>query len=45
MKAFFEIMMADYRSEGFSRAEWVKFGIIAPIVLVLLCGLASWIEQ
>jgi hypothetical protein len=45
MKAFFEIMMADYRSEGFSRAEWVKFGVIAPIVLVLLCGLASWIEQ
>ena len=45
MKAFFEIMMADYRSEGFSRAEWVKFGIIAPIVLVLLCGLASWIEK
>jgi hypothetical protein len=45
MKAFFEIMMADYRSEGFSRAEWVKYGIIAPIVLVLLCGLASWIEQ
>ena len=39
MKAFFEIMMADYRSEGFSRAEWVKFGIIAPIVLVLLCAL------
>ena len=28
MKAFFEIMMADYRSEGFSRAEWVKYGII-----------------
>ena len=39
MKAFFEIMMADYRSEGFSRAEWVKFGIIAPIVLILICGL------
>ena len=39
MKAFFEIMMADYRNEGFSRAEWVKFGIIAPIVLILICGL------
>ena len=39
MKAFFEIMMADYRSEGFSRAEWVKYGIIAPIVSILICGL------
>jgi hypothetical protein len=39
MKAFFEIMRADYRSEGFSRAEWVKFGFIAPIVLILICGL------
>ena len=39
MKAFFEIMMADYRSEGFSRADWVKYGIIAPIVLILICGL------
>jgi hypothetical protein len=39
MKAFFEIMMADYRSESFSRAEWVKYGIIAPIVYVLIIAL------
>jgi hypothetical protein len=39
MKAFFEIMMADYRSEGFSRAEWVIYGIIAPIALILICGI------
>ena len=39
MKAFFEIMMADYKAEGFSRAEWVKFGIIAPIVYVLIIAL------
>jgi len=41
MKAFFEIMMADYRSEGFSRAEWVKYGIIAPLLLIIICGLAG----
>lgn len=41
MKAFFEIMMADYRSEGFSRADWVKYGIIAPTLLIIICGLAG----
>ena len=39
MKAFFEIMMQDYRSDGFSLGEWVKYGIVAPLVLILLCGL------
>lgn len=39
MKAFFEIMMADYRSECFSRADWVKYGIIAPIVYVLITAI------
>ena len=41
MKAFFEIMMADYRSEGFSRAEWVKFGIIAPILFVIFLAIVG----
>ena len=41
MKAFFEIMMQDYKAEGFSLSEWVIFGIVAPLVLVLICGLAG----
>ena len=40
MKAFFEIMKQDYKAEGFSLGEWVKYGIVAPLVLILLCGLA-----
>ena len=43
MKAFFEIMMADYRSEGFSRADWVKYGIIAPIIYVILTAIV-WVK-
>jgi len=39
MKAFFEIMKADYQSEGFSRAEWVKYGIIAPLLYVLITAI------
>lgn len=39
MKAFFEIMMRDYQSEGFSRSEWVKYGIIAPLLYVLITAI------
>lgn len=39
MKAFFEIMMRDYQGEGFSRAEWVKYGIIAPLLYVLITAI------
>lgn len=39
MKAFFEIMKQDYKAEGFSLAEWVKFGIIAPLLYVLITAI------
>ena len=39
MKAFFEIMKQDYKAEGFSLVEWVVYGVVAPLVLILLCGL------
>ena len=39
MKTFFEIMMADYRSEGFSRTEWVKYGVIAPLFYILITAI------
>lgn len=33
-------------TEGFSRKEWVIYGIIAPVVLVIGCviaeGISSW---
>ena len=41
MKEFFEIMEKDIMSENFSRMEYVVYGIVAPLVLVLLCGLAG----
>ena len=39
MKAFFEILKQDYKAEGFSLGEWVVYGVVAPLVLILLCGL------
>lgn len=41
MKEFFEIMRKDIMSENFTRKEYVVYGIIAPLMLVLVCGLAG----
>ena len=41
MKKFFEIMGKDILSENFTKKEYVVYGIVAPLVLVLLCGLAG----
>ena len=41
MKEFLEIMGKDIMSENFTRREYVIYGIVAPLVLVLLCGLAE----
>lgn len=41
MKKFLEIMGNDILSENFTRREYVVYGIVAPLVLVLVCGLAG----
>jgi hypothetical protein len=41
MKKFMEIMGKDILSENFTRREYVIYGIVAPLVLVLVCGLAD----
>ena len=41
MKEFLEIMGKDIMSENFTRREYVVYGIVAPLVLVLVCGLAG----
>ena len=45
MKEFFELMEKDYLTEGFSRKEWVIYGIIAPVVLVIGCVIAEGIAR
>lgn len=39
MKEFLEIMGKDIMSENFTRKEYVMYGIVAPLVLMLVCGL------
>ena len=41
MKELLEIMGKDIKSENFTRREYVVYGIVAPLVLVLMCGLAG----
>lgn len=41
MKEFLKIMGKDILSENFTRREYVVYGIVAPLVLVLVCGLAG----
>ena len=41
MKEFMEIMGKDIMSENFTRREYVMYGIVAPLVLVLACVLAG----
>lgn len=41
MKKFFDIIGKDILSENFTRREYVVYGIVAPLVLVLVCGLAG----
>jgi hypothetical protein len=41
MKEFLEIMGKDILSENFSKRECLVYGIVAPVVLVIVLGLAG----
>jgi len=41
MKEFLEIMGKDILSENFTRREYVMYGIVAPVVLVIVLGMAG----
>lgn len=39
------MMEKDYMSEGFTKREWMIYGIIAPVVLVIGCVVAELIAK
>ena len=45
MSEFWKIMEKDFQDEGFTKREWVIYGIIAPVVLVIGCVIADWIAK
>ena len=45
MKDFFEKLMTDDESgRKFTTKEVVVYGIVVPVVLVLIMGIAGWLE-
>lgn len=45
LKQFIEKLMSDdERDHHFSNVEKVKYGIILPIALVIIMGIAGWME-
>ena len=46
MRDFFEKMMTDDESgHRFTTKEVVVYGIVVPVVLVLIMGIAGWMES
>ena len=45
MKDFLKMMEKDYMSEGFTAREWVIYGVIAPMVLVIGCVIGELIVK
>lgn len=44
MKDFFEVMEKDIQKESFSRKEIIVYGILVPLVLIAIMGIAGWLE-
>lgn len=44
MKEFLNIMGKNIMEENFTRKEYVVYGIVVPAVLVLLMGVAGWLD-
>lgn len=45
MRDFFEKLMTDDESkQSFTTKEVVVYGILVPVVLVIIMGIAGWME-
>jgi len=41
MRKFIEKMTADYRGENATFGEWMVYGVVVPMFLIALCGIAG----
>lgn len=39
MRQFIDKMLGDLDGERYTKSEWVLYGIVAPVVMLLVCGL------
>lgn len=45
MKDLFNAFVTDLKEEGFTQGELVKYGIVYPAILVLVCLLSEIVAQ
>ena len=45
MKEFWQTMEKDIQKENFTKNEWLVYGVIAPMALVLVIALISLLEE
>jgi hypothetical protein len=36
-------IIKDYYKENFTLREWLKYGVIYPVCIILACGFAGWL--
>lgn len=41
MKELADILMKDIQVENFTRREMVKYGVVYPVALIVICMIAS----
>lgn len=44
MKQLIDIIRQDFHEEGFTRRDYIKYGILAPIAFVALCIIGELLE-
>ena len=42
MKEFLNFMEKDYQKENFTKREWIVYGIVLPMAIVLLAGVCGF---
>ena len=45
MKQLVNLIREDFRSEGFTSKDFIKYGIIYPLAFILLLGIVGYFEQ
>lgn len=45
MKELINLIREDFRKEGFTRKDFIKYGIIYPLAFLLLLGIVGHFEQ
>ena len=44
MRDFFKKLLTDESGQKFTKNEVIVYGIIVPVVMVVIMGIAGWLE-